>query len=75
MHKQEPFYIQKGSIFAVPILHYKMEMAAQVRLAFEAIQPDCVAVELGVCAGRSDYSVLTDFDDRNKEKGCARDIP
>lgn len=41
-----PFYLQKGNIYAVPILHYNMEMAAQVRLAFSAIAPDCVAVEL-----------------------------
>ena len=41
-----PFYLKHDNIFAVPISHYKMEMAAQVRLAFEAIQPDCVAVEL-----------------------------
>ena len=44
--QEQPFYIQKGQIYAVPILHYKMEMAAQVRMAFEAIKPDCVAVEL-----------------------------
>lgn len=43
---EAPFYLQKGNIFAVPIIHYNMEMAAQVRLAFEAIKPDCVAVEL-----------------------------
>src|SRR5262245_59315540 len=41
-----PFYLQKGGIFAIPIIHYNMEMAAQVRLAFEAIKPDCIAVEL-----------------------------
>lgn len=46
MSVEEPFYIQKGKIFAVPVLHYNMEMAAQVRLAFQAVQPDCVAVEL-----------------------------
>jgi hypothetical protein len=40
------FYLQKGNIFAVPILHYNMEITAQVRLAFEQIQPTCVAVEL-----------------------------
>ncbi len=44
--KQEPFYIHKGNVWAVPILHYNMEMAAQVRLAFDALKPDCVAVEL-----------------------------
>lgn len=42
----QPFYIRKGNIFAVPITHNNMEMAAQVRLAFETIKPDCVAVEL-----------------------------
>ncbi|MGZ3632730.1 MAG: hypothetical protein ACXWM7_00145, partial [Parachlamydiaceae bacterium] len=41
-----PFFIQKGHIFAVPVLHYNMETAAQVKLAFEMLKPDCVAVEL-----------------------------
>lgn len=45
-NNEEPFYLQKGNIWAVPILHYNMEMAAQVRLAFNTLQPDCVAVEL-----------------------------
>ncbi len=40
------FTLQKGSIFAVPILHYSMEFASHVRLAFEQIRPDCVCVEL-----------------------------
>ncbi len=43
---EEPFFIQKENIYAVPIIHYNMEMAAQVRLAFQRIQPTCVAVEL-----------------------------
>ena len=42
----DPFYLQHDTIFAVPIIHYNMEMAAYVKLAFEALQPDCVAVEL-----------------------------
>lgn len=42
----DPFFLQKENIFAVPITHYNMEMAAQARLAFEAIKPDCIAVEL-----------------------------
>lgn len=46
MAELQPFYIQKGSIYAVPVIHYNMEMACQVKLAFDAIQPDCVAVEL-----------------------------
>lgn len=46
MSDEDVFYIQKDNIYAVPIVHYKMEMAAQVRLAFDHVQPDCVAVEL-----------------------------
>lgn len=40
------FTLKKDSIYAVPILHYTMEMAMHVKLVFDAIQPDCVAVEL-----------------------------
>ncbi len=40
------FWLEKGSICAIPIIHYNMEIAAQVRIAFDQIQPDCVAVEL-----------------------------
>lgn len=40
------FCLRKDNIFAVPIIHYNMEMAAQVKLAFDRIKPDCVAVEL-----------------------------
>jgi len=39
-------YLSFDNIFAVPIIHYNMEMAAQVRLAFQQLKPDCVAVEL-----------------------------
>lgn len=46
MSSSESFWIQKGNIYAVPIVHYNMEMAAQVRLAFQQLKPDCVAVEL-----------------------------
>ena len=42
----DPYYIQKGHLFAVPVIHYNMEMAAQVKMAFDTIKPDCVAVEL-----------------------------
>jgi hypothetical protein len=45
MKSNETFYLQKENIYAVPIIHYNMELAAQVRLAFQEIQPDCVAVE------------------------------
>lgn len=40
------FYIQKGHIYAIPITHYNMEMAAEVRRLFLELKPDCVAVEL-----------------------------
>ena len=39
------FTLYKERIFAVPILHYKMELAAAVKVAFDEIKPDCVAVE------------------------------
>lgn len=42
----EAFTLRKNNVYAVPIIHYNMEMAAQVRMAFEEINPDCVAVEL-----------------------------
>lgn len=41
-----PFLVQKGNLHAMPILHYTMEMAAQVVLAAEHLQPDAIAVEL-----------------------------
>jgi hypothetical protein len=44
--KLEPFYIKKNNIYAIPVTHYNMEMAAQVRLAFLKVNPACVAVEL-----------------------------
>lgn len=40
------FLLQTGNIYAIPVLHYSMEMAAYVRLAFRHLAPDCVAVEL-----------------------------
>lgn len=43
---EEPFFIQKDNLYIIPIIHYNMEFAAQVRQAFQAVNPDCVAVEL-----------------------------
>lgn len=69
-----PFFIQKDRIFAVPILHYKMEMAAQVRMAFETIKPDCVAVELAetmelrllhAASRLPDISIVMSYDKKN----------
>jgi len=44
--KSPPFWVEKENVFAVPILHYKMESAYSVHAAFQAIQPTCIAVEL-----------------------------
>ncbi|MFI0435308.1 MAG: hypothetical protein ACH350_06225 [Parachlamydiaceae bacterium] len=41
-----PYYLQKGHLYAVPIIHYNMEMAAQVKMAIDQLKPDCIAVEL-----------------------------
>ncbi|MFT4551722.1 MAG: hypothetical protein ACI9S8_000340 [Chlamydiales bacterium] len=46
MGATEVFTLKKGNIYALPTIHYNLEMAAQVRLAFTSIRPDCVAVEL-----------------------------
>lgn len=42
----EPFWLQEGNIYAIPVLHYRMEFAILVRQAFQRLNPDCVAVEL-----------------------------
>lgn len=41
-----PFYLQRGHVFAVPILHHCMEFAEQTFKAAEVLQPECIAVEL-----------------------------
>lgn len=41
-----PYYIQHGPFYILPIVHYRMEFAALVRQAYLDINPDCVAVEL-----------------------------
>lgn len=46
MSNYEPYFLQKGQLYAVPIIHYNMEMAAQVKMVFDKVLPDCVAVEL-----------------------------
>lgn len=46
MPGEDVFYFREDNIYALPAIHYNMEMAAQVCLAFEQIKPDCVAVEL-----------------------------
>lgn len=41
-----PFYLQKGNVFALPVLHTNMEMAALACQLFHHLKPACVAVEL-----------------------------
>ena len=38
--------MQRDGVIAVPVLHYTMEMAAEVKRVFDWYQPDCVAVEM-----------------------------
>lgn len=40
------FFLQRENVYALPITHYTMEMAAEVNKAFHALKPDCIAVEL-----------------------------
>lgn len=46
MMANKVFTLRRGNIYALPIVHYNMEMAAQARMAFLSIRPECVAVEL-----------------------------
>lgn len=42
-----PLYLERfGPIHALPVLHYRMEFAQLVRLAFEEVKPQAVALEL-----------------------------
>lgn len=75
MQDEPPFTLKKGNIYAVPVLHYNMEMAAEVRRAFNHIQPDCVAVELAetmqlqlqhAASRLPDISVVISYDQANK---------
>ena len=75
MNPNEVYTIQKGNIFAVPIVHYKMEFAAQVHLAFQEVQPDCVAVELAetmqlqllhAASSLPDISIVISYDKNNE---------
>ncbi|MBS0654161.1 MAG: hypothetical protein JSR46_00130 [Verrucomicrobia bacterium] len=40
------YVIAKPPLYIIPIVHYNMEVAAEVRRAFLKLNPDCVAVEL-----------------------------
>lgn len=39
---------QFGPIHALPVLHYRMEFAQLVRMAYDQVQPDAIAIELPV---------------------------
>lgn len=69
-----PFFLQVENIYAVPILHYNMESAIEVKKVFDVIGPDCVAVELAetmqlqllhAAARLPDISVVTAYDTQN----------
>lgn len=38
--------IQHGNVYALPVIHYNMETAAEACKQFHALKPSCVAVEL-----------------------------
>jgi hypothetical protein len=72
---KEVFAIQKGNIHAIPVMHYTMELASQVHLAFQQIKPDCVAVEfaetmqlqiLHAASRLPDISVVISYDKSHK---------
>lgn len=46
MSASNVFSLHKENVYVLPVTHYNMEMAAQVRMAFASIKPDCIAVEL-----------------------------
>jgi hypothetical protein len=47
-------YLEKfGPIHALPVLHYRMEFAQLVRMAFNQVHPDAVAIELPSTLGAS----------------------
>lgn len=45
MSFSDPFYLRKGNVYALPVLHYNMEMALEARRLFNYLKPSCVAVE------------------------------
>jgi hypothetical protein len=44
--QHKPFWLEHDNFFLVPVCHYKMEFAREVRRSFLAVQPQRVAVEL-----------------------------
>jgi hypothetical protein len=46
MPAPEPFWLEHQSFYIVPVCHYRFEFAREVRRAFEALQPQRVALEL-----------------------------
>lgn len=46
MNPEDVFHLRHENIAAIPIIHYNMETAGQVRMLFDLFKPGCVAVEL-----------------------------
>lgn len=42
----EPFWLEVDNFYLVPVVHYRMEFARELRRSFMAVRPDRVAVEL-----------------------------
>ena len=41
-----PFFIERGGVFILPVLHERLEFADLARRALESLRPDGVAVEV-----------------------------
>ena len=74
MSETPPFYLQKGNVFAVPVIHYNMEFSAHVFKVLNHIKPDCIAVELAetmqlqllhAASRLPDISIVLTFDKLN----------
>ena len=44
--ENEYFTVDSGNVHAIPVIHYTMEFAAHVKMVFDKLKPDCIAVEL-----------------------------
>lgn len=64
----KPFYLQKGNVYALPVLHTNMETAKEAHRLFHYLKPACVAVELAEtlslqflhgCSRLPDISIVT----------------
>jgi len=42
----EPYFVKKGQVLGLPIVHYNLEFAVEVALAIQHLKPDAIAIEL-----------------------------